>query len=93
MGGAPFFAHAQTQPAATTENQSWDTPPAGTPQAQAAYRDGVQSALADKLASRPVDAKTSNKYVHPPVKKQSYDEYRASFAAGYDAAVKHSSGM
>jgi hypothetical protein len=91
MGGASFSAHAQNQQ--TTESQSWETPPAGTPQAQAAYRDGLQSALADKLANRTVDAKTSNKYVHPPVKKQSYDDYRANFAAGYEAAVKHNSGM
>jgi hypothetical protein len=92
MGGAPLFAHAQNQQAPTTESQSWNTPPAGTEQEQAAYRDGVQSALADKLANRKVDAKSSNLYVHPPVKKQSRDAYRASFVAGYEAAVKHSSG-
>src|SRR5271155_4835592 len=91
MSGVPLFAHAQNQPA-TTETQSWNSPPAGTEQAQSAYRDGVQSALADKLANRKVDAKSSNLYVHPPVKKQSRDEYRASFVAGYEAAVKHSSG-
>jgi hypothetical protein len=91
MGGAPLFAHAQNQPAATTEDKSWQTPPPGTKDAQAAYTAGVQSALADKLANRPVDVKTSRLYVHPPVKKQSADEYRSSFAAGYDAAVKHSS--
>ena len=92
MSGAPLFAHAQNQPAPTTESQSWNTPPPGTEQAQSAYRDGVQSALADKLANRKVDATTSNRYVHPPVKKQSRDEYRSNFVAGYNAAVKHSSG-
>jgi hypothetical protein len=92
MGGAPVFAHAQNQPATTTEDKSWQTPPAGTKEAQAAYTAGVQSALADKLANRPVDAKTSRLYVHPPVKKQSADEYRSNFAAGYDASVKHGSG-
>jgi hypothetical protein len=90
MSGAPLFAHAQNQTAPTTE--SWNTPPAGTEQEQSAYRDGVQSALADKLASRKVDAKTSNLYVHPPVKKKSQDAYRQSFVAGYEAAMKHSSG-
>ena len=91
MGGAPLFAHAQDQPAATTENSSWQTPPPGTKEAQAAYTAGVQSALADKLANRTVDAKASRLYVHPPVKKQSMDEYRTNFQAGYEAAVKHSS--
>jgi hypothetical protein len=91
MSGAPLFAHAQTQPAAT-ETQSWNTPPPGTEQEQSAYRDGVQSALADKLAKRKVDAKTSNLYVHPPVRKELRDKYRDNFVAGYEAAMKHSSG-
>jgi hypothetical protein len=90
MSGVQLFAQAQNQPA--TENQSWNTPPPGTEQEQSAYRDGVQSALADKLAKRPVDPKTSNLYVHPPVKKQSRDAYREHFVAGYEAAMKHSSG-
>src|ERR1700679_3874831 len=81
MSGAPLFAHAQNQTAPT---ESWNTPPAGTEQEQSAYRDGVQSALADKLANRKVDAKTSNLYVHPPVKKKSQDSYRQSFVAGYE---------
>ncbi len=89
MSGAPLFAHAQNQP---TENQSWNTPPAGTEQEQSAYRDGVQSALAEKLANRKVDAKSSNLYVHPPVRKELRDKYRDSFVAGYEAAMKHSSG-
>jgi hypothetical protein len=91
MSGAPLFAHAQNQPA-STETQSWNTPPAGTEQAQGAYRDGVESAKADKLANRKIDAKLSNLYVHPPVKKQSRDEYRANFAKGYEAAVQHNFG-
>jgi hypothetical protein len=52
----------------------------------------VQSALADKLANRKVDAKTSNLYVHPPVRKELREKYRDNFVAGYEAAVKHSSG-
>jgi hypothetical protein len=91
MSGAPLFAHAQNQQP-TTETQSWNTPPPGTEQEQSAYRDGVQSALADKLAKRKVDAKSSNLYVHPPVRKELRDKYRDNFVAGYEAAVKHSSG-
>jgi hypothetical protein len=91
MSGAPLFAHAQNQQP-TTETQSWNTPPPGTEQEQSAYRDGVQSALADKLANRKVDAKSSNLYVHPPVKKEHRDKYRDSFVAGYETAVKHNSG-
>jgi hypothetical protein len=92
MSSAPLFAHAQNQQATTTENQSWNTPPPGTEQEQSAYRDGVQSALADALAKRKVDAKSSNLYVHPPVRKELRDSYRDHFVAGYEAAMKHSAG-
>jgi hypothetical protein len=91
MSGASFSAYAQNQ-APTAPSQSWNTPPPGTEQAQAAYRDGVEAAQLDKTAKRPIDAKQSHLYLHPPVKSTARDEYRASFVAGYEAAVKHSSG-
>jgi hypothetical protein len=91
MSGAPLFAHAQTSPT-QTQTPEWKTPPAGTPQAQQGYRDGVQAAQLDKTAKRKIDAKSSYLYVHPPVKGAARDEYRTSFTAGYDAAVKHESG-
>jgi hypothetical protein len=89
VSGASFFAHAQTP---TTQNQSWNTPPAGTEQAQSAYRDGVEAAQLDKAAKRKIDAKSSHLYLHPPVKGAARDQYRTNFTAGYEAAVKHSSG-
>jgi hypothetical protein len=92
MSGATLLAHAQNNQAPTTESRSWNTPPPGTEQAQAAYRDGVESAQIDKTAQRKVDARTSYKYLHPPVKSSARDDYRANFVAGYEAAVKHSSG-
>ncbi|HMH15482.1 MAG TPA: hypothetical protein VK578_20450 [Edaphobacter sp.] len=89
MSGAPLFAHAQnTQNAAQTEE--WNTPPAGTEQAQQGYRDGIEAAQLDRAAKRKVDAKSSHLYVHPPVKGAARDEYRSGFTAGYEAAVKHS---
>ena len=91
VSGASFFAHAQNQ-APSTQSQSWNTPPAGTEQAQSAYRDGIEAAQLDKAAHRKIDAKSSHLYVHPPVKGAARDEYRSSFVAGYEAAVKHSSG-
>ena len=97
VSGTTLFAHArmtQDTPAQTSaaETHSWITPPPGTEQAQAAYRDGVESAQLDKVAKRKIDAKASHLYVHPPVKGAAKDEYRSSFVAGYEAAVKHSSG-
>jgi hypothetical protein len=92
MSGASFFAYAQNNQAPTAQSQSWNTPPPGTEQAQSAYRDGVEAAQLDKAAKRPIDAKQSHLYVHPPVKASARDAYRASFIAGYEAAVKHSSG-
>src|ERR1700761_6416638 len=92
MGGAPFFAHAQNNQAQASQVQDWNTPPPGTEQAQQGYRDGIEAAKLDKAANRKIDAKSSHLYVHPPVKGAARDEYRSSFSAGYDAAVKHDAG-
>ena len=92
MSGASFFAHAQDNQTPKTQSQSWNTPPAGTEQAQSAYRDGIEAAQLDKAAHRKIDAKSSHLYLHPPVKGAARDEYRTNFIAGYEAAVKHTSG-
>jgi hypothetical protein len=75
LSGAPFLAHAQ-QNAAVSGTQDWNTPPAGTEQAQQGYRDGVEAAQLDRAAKRPIDAKVSHLYVHPPVKGAARDQYR-----------------
>jgi hypothetical protein len=93
MSGASFFAHAQNNQAPTAQSDSWNTPPAGTEQAQSAYRDGVEAAQLDKAAHRKIDAKSSYLYLHPKAKGAARDEYRSNFAAGYEAAVKHTSGV
>jgi len=94
------FALAQTSPAGnqnqnSTQNsavQDWNTPPAGTEQAQQGYRDGIEAAKLDKLANRPISFKASHLYVNPPVKgKDAKDSYRSAFEAGYQAAVQHAS--
>ncbi len=86
MSGTTVSAHAQEKQTPASESRSWNTPPPGTEQAQSAYRDGVESAQLDITAKRKVDAKSS------PVKGAARDEYRSNFTAGYEAAVKHSSG-
>ena len=73
--------------------QEWNTPPAGTEQAQQGFRDGIEAAKLEKLAHRPVDAKVSHLYVHPPVKGAAQADYRNSFESGYKAALNHSGGM
>jgi hypothetical protein len=93
MSGATFFAHAQNNQAPTAQSDSWNTPPAGTEQAQSAYRDGVEAAQLDKAAHRKIDAKSSYLYLHPKAKGAARDEYRSNFTAGYEAAVKHISGV
>jgi hypothetical protein len=92
MSGASFFAYAQDNQAPAAQSRSWNAPPPGTEQEQSAYRDGVEAAQLDKAAKRPIDAKQSHLYVHPPVKGAVRDSYRSSFTAGYEAAVKHTSG-
>jgi hypothetical protein len=89
MSGAPLFAHAQTTQNAS-QTEEWNTPPAGTEQAQQGYRDGIEAAQLDRAAKRKIDAKASHLYVHPPVKGAARDEYRTGFTAGYETAVKHS---
>ena len=99
VSGASFAALAQSsQSGNQTKNdntvsvQDWNTPPAGTEQAQQGYRDGVEAAKLDKLAKRPVSYKTSHLYLHPPVKGNEKDAYRSAFQNGYEAAVAHSAG-
>jgi hypothetical protein len=94
---APAFVHAQasqTQKQNQTQKvaaEDWNTPPAGTEQAQQGYRDGVQAAQLDLVAKRKIDAQSSHLYLHPPVKSSARDEYRSSFVQGYQAALKHTS--
>jgi hypothetical protein len=94
MSIAPAYVRAQ---ATTNNNQTqnattedWNTAPAGTEQAQA-YHDGIQALQLDTVAKRKIDAQSSYLYLHPPVKGAAKDQYRASFVAGYQAAMKHQS--
>jgi N-acetyl-beta-hexosaminidase len=94
MSSVPFVALAQNsqagnQPQNNTAVQEWNSPPAGTEQAQQGYRDGIEAAKLDALAKRKIDAKSSHLYQHPPVKGDARDAYRSAFESGYQAAVKH----
>jgi len=94
MSSVPFITLAQNSPAGNqTQNsaaQDWNTPPAGTEQAQQGYRDGIEAAKLDTLAKRKIDAKSSHLYLHPPVKgAEAQSQYRSAFEAGYEAAIKH----
>jgi hypothetical protein len=91
MSSVPFMALAQnSQSGNQTQTADWNTPPAGTEQAQQGYKDGIEGAQLDKLSNRPIDFKQSHLYVHPPVKgNEAKDAYRSAFEAGYKAAVAH----
>jgi hypothetical protein len=97
LSTAPAFVQAQAtqnQKQNKTQNaavEDWNTPPAGTEQAQQGYRDGLQAFQLDMTAKRKIDAQGSYLYVHPPVKGDARDSYRASFVQGYQAAQKHAS--
>ncbi|HEY0263437.1 MAG TPA: hypothetical protein VGC07_02835 [Granulicella sp.] len=94
MSGVSSFAQSvQPQNNNAAAAQDWNTPPTGTEQSQQGFRDGVQAAQLDRAAKRNMDAKASHLYVHPPVKGGARDEYRASFEAGYKAALEHGSSM
>ena len=80
---------SDTQQQSTTAD--WATPPPGPVLAQQGYRDGIQAATLDRLASRPIDPKVSHLYVHPPAKGDERESYRAAFVAGYQAALQHGS--
>lgn len=87
--GAPMMAMAQNSQATQTQAQDWNTPPAGTEQAQQGYKDGIEAAKLDKAAKRKIDAKSSHLYKNPPVKGAAKDDYRASFEKGYQAQLDH----
>ena len=95
MSSVPFMTLAQNEPKNNTMNakdaaQDWNTPPAGTEQAQQGYRDGIEAAKLDTVAKRKIDAKSSHLYVHPPVKgSDAVNSYRSAFEAGYKAALAH----
>jgi len=90
MSIAPAFVHAQATQNQNASAAEWNTPPAGTEQAQQGYRDGIEAAQLDRAAKRKIDAKSSFLYLHPKVKGAAKDEYRNSFVAGYEAQLKHS---
>ena len=92
-GASSLYAQAASQNPNTVSVQEWNTPPAGTEQAQQGFRDGIEAAKLDKLAGRPVDPKVSHLYVHPPVKGAAQAEYRSNFENGYKAALTHAGGM
>ena len=70
MSGAPF-SRTRRITGTRSASQSWNTPPPGTRQAQAAFRDGLEAAQLDKAAHRQVEAKSSYLYLHPKVKASS----------------------
>jgi hypothetical protein len=56
------------------------------------YKDGVEAYKLDKLAGRPIGARTSHLYKNPPVKSsRDKDEYRAQFEAGYNVTMSQGS--
>jgi len=91
MTSVPMLSLAQsTTQTQNTTSQDWNTPPAGTEQAQAGYRDGIEAAKLDKVANRKLDARSSYLYQHPKVKKgPERDAYLSNFEAGYNAALQH----
>ncbi len=91
MSGAPVIALAQNSQNqnSATQVEDWNTPPAGTEQAQQGFRDGLEAARLDKVAKRKVDAKSSHLYKNPPVKGAEREAYRDSFEKGYQAQLQH----
>ena len=96
MSSVPFMTLAQNSPtgnatksATQSATQEWNTPPAGTEQAQQGFRDGIESAMLDTITKRNVIATTSFRYLHPPVKGSAVYAYRSAFEAGYAAQLKH----
>jgi hypothetical protein len=91
MSSASVVALAQNaqKPNSTAQVEDWNTPPAGTEQAQQGYKDGIEAAKLDKAAKRKIDAKSSHLYKNPPVKGAAKDDYRASFEKGYQAQLDH----
>ncbi|ADV83888.1 hypothetical protein AciPR4_3130 [Terriglobus saanensis SP1PR4] len=85
FAGTSMVASAQTaQNSAPAANMSMN------PEQEQAFHDGQEALKMDTAAKRKIDATASHLYVHPPVKKEARDAYRANFQKGYEQAKQGS---
>jgi hypothetical protein len=86
FAGTSMVALAQTAqnsaPAASSMSMN--------PEQEQAFRDGQEALKMDTAAKRKIDATASHLYVHPPVKKEQREAYRATFRKGYEKAKQGS---
>lgn len=70
--------------------QQWDAPPAGFNELnRRAFHDGMDAARNDWMAHRKMDPRFNAMYRRPPAPRPLRDEYRSSFARGYQVAMEH----
>jgi hypothetical protein len=72
------------------DGQRWDAPPPDFDDVnRRAFHDGMDAAHNDWQSRRPLDAHRSMMFRRPPTDRMHRDQYRDSFARGYQVAVEH----
>jgi len=72
------------------QGQRWDVPPSEFNDLnRRAFHDGMEAAHRDWQSRRPLDARRSMMFRRPPTDRWNRDQYRSSFARGYQVAVEH----
>jgi hypothetical protein len=71
----------------------WDAPPSEYSEVQRkGFQDGLTGARKDYENHRTPNVNNRDEYRHPNAPKGLREDYRASFARGYDVGVRHMSG-
>jgi|GEM_PF-5570872 len=72
------------------QGNRWDAPPPDfNDVGRRAFHDGMDAAHNDWQSRRPLDARRSMMFRHPPTNRMERDQYRSSFMRGYQVAVEH----
>lgn len=72
------------------QSNQWDTPPSQLQETgRRGYQDGVNAARNDMGSNHQMDARRSQMYRHPPVRRHDRNDYRQGFTQGYQMSMQH----
>lgn len=88
--GYPQQQQGYPQQQGYQQGQRWDVPPSDfNDVGRRAFHDGMDAAHNDWQSHRPLDPRRSMMFRRPPTDRMNRDQYRSSFARGYQVAVEH----
>jgi hypothetical protein len=87
---AKAFAAPPASPAAGYQEGRWDEPPSEYRDAsRQGFHDGIEAARRDFETRSHKDADDHDRYRHPSVEREFFDDYRHAFREGYSRAMHH----